>query len=53
MGKAEEIPRKIHYCWFGGKEKPSIVEKCIMSWRENLPGYEIIEWNEKKFQYKL
>lgn len=49
VGEAEKIPRKIHYCWFGGKEKPSIVEKCITSWRENLPGYEIIEWNEKNF----
>ncbi|OFD74961.1 glycosyltransferase family 32 protein [Bacillus mycoides] len=49
MGNAEEIPRKIHYCWFGGKEKPSIVKKCIASWKENLPGYEIIEWNEKNF----
>lgn len=43
----EKIPRKIHYCWFGGKEKPRIVEKCINSWKKHLPEFEIIEWNEK------
>ncbi|TXC92368.1 glycosyl transferase [Metabacillus litoralis] len=43
------IPKKIHYCWFGGKEKPDIVQKCIKSWKQNLPGYEIIEWNEHNF----
>ncbi|MBY0145892.1 glycosyltransferase family 32 protein [Neobacillus niacini] len=43
------IPKKIHYCWFGGKEKPGIVNKCIDSWRKNLPNYEIIEWNEGNF----
>jgi len=44
-----EIPKIIHYCWFGGKEKPDIVKKCINSWRVILPDYEIIEWNEKNF----
>lgn len=45
----EKIPRKIHYCWFGGKEKPSMIEKCINSWKKHLPEFEIIEWNEKNF----
>ncbi|PDZ03257.1 glycosyl transferase [Bacillus cereus] len=45
----ERIPRKIHYCWFGGKEKPSLVEKCINSWKKHLPEFEIIEWNERNF----
>lgn len=40
------IEKKIHYIWFGG-EKPSKVEKLINSWKEKLPDYEIIEWNEK------
>lgn len=44
-----KIPKIIHYCWFGGKEKPDIVIKCIHSWRVILPDYEIIEWNEKNF----
>lgn len=45
--KLQQIPRKIHYCWFGGKEKPESVEKCISSWQRYCPDYEIIEWNEK------
>lgn len=44
-----EIPKKIHYCWFGKKEKPDIVNKCIKSWKEKLKEYDIIEWNEENF----
>lgn len=40
------IPKKIHYCWFGRKEKSSLVKKCINSWENKLKDYEIIEWNE-------
>ncbi len=43
------IPKKIHYCWFGGKEKPKLAEKCIASWKKYCPDYEIIEWNESNF----
>jgi len=43
------IPKVIHYCWFGGKEKPELIKKCMKSWEENLPDYKIIEWNEKNF----
>lgn len=42
-----QIPKIIHYCWYGGKAKPKLVKKCIASWVEHLPDYEIIEWNEK------
>ena len=40
------IPKKIHYCWFGGNPLTPIAEKCIESWKEHCPDYEIIEWNE-------
>jgi mannosyltransferase OCH1-like enzyme len=46
---ANRIPKTIHYCWFGGKEKPEIVKKCIASWKKCLTEYEIIEWNETNF----
>ena len=39
----------IHYCWFGKKEKPQVVEKCINSWKKFFPDFEIMEWNEKNF----
>lgn len=41
--------KKIHYCWFGGKELPTKVKKCIATWKKMLPDYEIKEWNEKNF----
>lgn len=40
------IPKIIHYCWFGGNEKPDKAKKCIESWHRFAPGYEIREWNE-------
>jgi mannosyltransferase OCH1-like enzyme len=47
-----KIPKIIHFCWFGGKEKPPIVKKCISSWKQRLTDYEIIEWNEQNFDIK-
>lgn len=44
------IPKKIHYIWVGDQEKPELVQKCIKSWVENLPDYEIIEWNNDILQ---
>lgn len=41
------IPKKIHYCWFGKKEKPKYIRKCIDSWK--ILGYEIYEWNEDNY----
>lgn len=43
------IPKKIHYCWFGGNPLPKTAIKCINSWKKHCPDYEIIEWNEQNF----
>lgn len=43
------IPKKIHYCWFGGKELPKQAQKCIASWEKFCPDYEIIRWDEQNF----
>ena len=43
------IPKIIHYCWFGGKPKPELAEKCIRSWKKYCPDFEILEWNEHNF----
>lgn len=43
------IPKKIHYCWFGGKPLPKEAIKCIESWKKYCPDYEIIEWNEANY----
>lgn len=47
------IPRTIHYCWFGDKEKPAEVLRMIANWQKHCPGYEIKEWNENNFDIRL
>ena len=43
------IPKKIHYCWFGGNPLPNEAKKCIESWKKYCPDYQIIEWNENNY----
>lgn len=40
------IPRRIHYCWFGRGEKGALADRCMASWRDMLPEFEVMEWNE-------
>ena len=40
------IPKLIHYCWFGKSPKPNLVEQCIASWKEILPDFKIMCWDE-------
>ena len=47
------IPKTIHYCWFGRGELTPLAKKCIASWRQFFPGYEIKEWNEDNFDVNL
>ena len=43
------LPKTIHYCWFGGNEKPEPAKKCIASWMDFCPDFELREWNENNF----
>lgn len=43
------IPKIIHYCWFGGKPKPKMAERCMASWKKYCPDYEIREWSEENY----
>lgn len=43
------IPKKIHYCWFGGKPMPSHLQREVENWRRLCPDYEIICWNEDNY----
>lgn len=44
-----KIPKVINFCWFGGKEFPEDVKKCIESWKKFCPDYKIIKWDENNF----
>ena len=39
------IPKIIHYCWYGNKEKPVKFQRYMDTWKK-IGGYEVIEWNE-------
>ena len=45
----EMIPKKLHYCWFGGKPLNALGKRCVESWKKYFPDCEIIEWNEANF----
>lgn len=45
------IPKIIHYCWFGKGEKNNLIKKCMDSWKKYCPDYEIIEWNEENSNF--
>lgn len=40
------IPKRIIYCWFGSKEKPENVQRCIDTWHKYMPDWEFLEINE-------
>ena len=42
------IPRKIHYCWFGGPMTAE-AEECIASWHALMPDWDYCLWSEKNF----
>ncbi|QIP13908.1 glycosyl transferase [Spirosoma aureum] len=43
------IPKVIHYCWFGRGKMPAMADRCICSWKQFLPNYELRLWNEDSF----
>ena len=48
-----KIPKRIIYCWFGGKEKPQLVQNCMASWKKYMPDWEILEINENNFDINI
>ena len=43
------IEKIIHYCWFGPNATPDMEQQCIASWKQILPEYQIMFWNEQNF----
>lgn len=46
------IPKIIHYCWFGKKEIPDNLKKCMKSWSVLMPDFKIMRWDESNFDVK-
>lgn len=45
----QRIPKIIHSFWFSEDEKAEAYQRCVDTWKEVLPDYEIIEWNQKNY----
>lgn len=43
------IPKIIHLCWLSGDPYPPEVQKCLNTWKEQLPDYEIWLWDTQRF----
>ncbi len=46
-----QIPKVIHYCWFGGNPLPDEYKNYIESWKKFLPDWEIKRWDESNFDF--
>lgn len=46
------IPRTIHYCWFGKGQMTDKEKLCIESWKKYCPEYELILWNEDNYDVR-
>lgn len=50
---SKEMPKIIHYVWFGRNQKPDVMKDCIASWKKFFPGWEIKEWNEENYDVSV
>ena len=47
--KTVEIPKVLHYCWFGKKEIPDSLKRYMETWAQVCTGYEIKRWDESNY----
>lgn len=43
------IPKVIHYMWLGKQKIPLALRKCMETWTQYCPDYEIVQWNESNY----
>ena len=49
MSAPNEIPRLIHYCWFGGKRLSATAERSVATWADVMSNCPIARWDETNF----
>lgn len=47
------IPKILHLCWMSEDPYPDKIQKCLDSWKNVLPDYEIKLWNSKTFDVNI
>ena len=53
MEENNNIPKIIHYFWFGNGEIPELFYKCLDSWKKFCPDFEIKRWDETNFDINM
>jgi mannosyltransferase OCH1-like enzyme len=48
MTQDKNIPRTIHYCWYGNSPLSELGERCMETWREAMPDFLIEKWDESR-----
>jgi mannosyltransferase OCH1-like enzyme len=48
MDNIEKIPKLIHYCWYGRSPMTELGQRCLQTWREVMPDYTIVRWDEDR-----
>lgn len=43
------IPKILHYIWFGGQQLTPLEEECLASWKNAMPDWTIMRWDESNF----
>lgn len=46
------IPKIIHFCWLSGEPFPPEIQRCIDSWHQMMPDYELWLWDTQRFDIK-
>jgi hypothetical protein len=49
MNATAQIPKTIHYAWFGDRPIPEKFKAYMNTWKEFCPDYELIEWNNGNY----
>lgn len=42
------IPKIIHYIWLGTRPLDKVSQKCMKTWRQYLPDYEVKRWGDNE-----
>lgn len=43
------IPKTVHYCWLSGDPFPEDIQRCIDSWKKQMPDYRFKLWDKNAF----
>lgn len=47
--KEQQIPKILHYFWFGQNRIPDMEQKCLETWSKKCPDYELRRWDEYNY----